>query len=232
MLTASAQDQILLRQNIEADMSPSKDEMTTIWKMMTACPEYVNEDEWIAGKRLREKRDMEFLTYVAASRVKKRDTQHEYFHVLHGAYLLLNPIGGIFAMSRLKTRLAACAWLDDRIASAGATDGHENAAIFIHHDGPDNHVAFRLLYDTLKDYVFILPRHVISFDILGDLAERQYLGVFVRVQEHNKPQADEFCDKTAGKLNALCGSLVNPPEVFAEPDRPIGIYFGSGREEM
>jgi hypothetical protein len=75
MQTASAQDQILLRRNSEADMPPSKDEMTTIWKMMTACPEHVNGDEWIAGKRLRERSDMEFLTYVAASRGKERDTK-------------------------------------------------------------------------------------------------------------------------------------------------------------
>ena len=77
-------------------------------------------------------------------------------------------------MSRLKTRLPACAWLDDRITSAGATDEHDNAAIFSHHDGPDRWIASRLLYDTLKCYVAVLPRHVVMWpriDILMFLWE-------------------------------------------------------------
>ena len=71
-------------------------------------------------------------------------------------------------MSRLKTRLAACAWLDGRIRNIGATEGHSNAAIFDNRDGPDRTIAFNLLYVTLECCVVVLPHHVISFDFLAD----------------------------------------------------------------
>ncbi|GAB7333698.1 hypothetical protein MBLNU13_g05240t2 [Cladosporium sp. NU13] len=159
--------------------------MTEIWNMLSARPGHVNEDEWTDGERLREQCLLEFLSHVKEFRGRKTGPQGDYFHVLKGAYLLLQPIRGIFDMSRLKNRLAACAWLDDSVTNVGATDGHSIAAIFDHDDGPDRIVAFNLLYKTLKSYVFVLPHHFISFDFLGDVAEHRRLGIFVRVQERS-----------------------------------------------
>lgn len=229
MQGASAPSQSLLMRYLEGDSSPSQDEMTETWDLMSARPGHVSEDEWLDGERLREQCLVEFLSHVQESRGQRGRTQHEQFHVLKGAYLLLQPIGGIFDMSRLNTRLAACAWLADRIASAGVTDGHSNAAIFDHQDGPDRIMAFNLLYITLKSHVFVLPQHVVSFDFLGNVAERRNLGIFVRVQERSNPKADEFCERTVGDFNALCGLIVNPEvNTFATPDRPVGMYLGSG----
>lgn len=92
-------------------------------------------------------------------------------------------------MSRLKSRLAACAWLDGRIRSTGATDGHSNAAIFDHHDCPDRIIAFNLLYITLKCCVFVPPDHVVSFEFLGDTVERRHVGAFVRVETTQPSEA-------------------------------------------
>lgn len=133
-------------------------------------------------------------------------------------------------MSRLKTRLAACTWLADRIRSVGSTDRHDNAAIFEIHDGPDRDIAFRLLRDTLKDHVFVLPQHTISFGFLGDLVECRHLAVFVQVQERSNQQADESTDRVVGDLNALCGTIVSPSvDLFVVPDHPVGMYLGAGR---
>jgi hypothetical protein len=229
MQGASAPNQSLLRRYLEADSPLLQDEMTEIWNLMSARPGHVNEGDWLDGERLREQCLLEFLGHVKAIRGQERLTRHEYFHVLNGTNLLLKPIGGIFDMSRLNTRLAACSWLSETITSAGATDRHSNAAIFDHHDGPDRIIAFNLLYVTLKSYVFVLPYHVVSFDFLGNVDERRHLGIFVRVQRRSDPKADEFCDRAVGDFNALCGLIVNPEvDTLATPDRPIGMYLGSG----
>lgn len=229
MQGAGAQNQSRLRRYLEATSSLSQVEMTKIWNMMSARPGHGSEDEWTDGERLREQCLMEFLSHVKASEGQEKVTQHEYFHVVEGAYLLLKPIGGIFDMSGLKTRLAACAWLDDRITSVVATDRYDSAAIFVHHDGPDRIIAFDLLYRTLKCYLFVLPYHVVSFDFLGNVADNRHLGIFVQVQERSNPKVDEFCDRTVGDFNALCGLIVNPEvNTFATPDRPVGMYLGSG----
>jgi hypothetical protein len=233
MQGAKPQGFVLLRRFLDVDTSLSPYEMAIVWNMVSARPPHLSEEEWNAGERLRERCLKEFLNHVKASRGVERGTRHEYFHVLHGAYLLLNPIGGIFNMSSLQRRLFACSWLDHRIASVGATDRYNNVAIFNHHDGPDRTIAFDLLYQTLKGYIFVLPGHVVSFDFLGDEAERRHLGIFVRVQERSNPQADEFSGKREGKINALCGLIVNPKDdTFATQERPVGMYLGSGREEI
>lgn len=233
MQGAKPQGFVLLRRVLDADTSLSPDEMTVIWNMVSACPPHLSEDEWNAGKRLREQCLDEFSGHVGASRGKERGIRHEYLYVLHGAYLLLHPIGGIYNMSRLQNRLMACSWLAHRIECVGAMDRHNNVAIFNHHDGPDSFVAFDLLYQTLKGYIFVLPGHVVSFAFLGDEAERRHLGIFVRVQERSNPKADEHHDKRFGHLNALCGLIVNPKDdTFATQERPFGMYLGSGREEM
>ena len=184
--------------------------------------------EWLYRKQC----DMELFHFVEEFRGTKRDTQHEFIHALEGAYLLLKPIGGIFDMSRQETRLSACSGLADRIISVRSTNRHDNAAIFEIHDGSDRDTAFLLLRDTLKDYVFVLPHHTISFGFIGDLVERQHLAVFVQVQERSNPQADESTDRVVGDLNALCGIIVSPSvDLFVVPDRPVGMYLGSGRGE-
>jgi hypothetical protein len=224
---------VLLRRFLDVDTSLSPYEMTIVWNMVSARPPHLSEEEWNAGKHLRERCLKEFLNHVKASRGVERGTRHEYLHVLHGAYLLLEPIGGIYNMSRLQNRLTACSWLADRIARIGAMDRHNNVAIFNHHDGPERTIAFDLLYQTLKGYIFVLRHHVVSFDFLGDEAERRHVGIFVRVQERSNSKADEFSDKREGKINALCGLIVNPKDdAFATQERPVGMYLGSGREEM
>lgn len=230
MQSANARDQVLLRESLEEEKVLSGGEAGEIWTMISAPPRDREEDGWLQDAPYREQCDLEFLRILTNSRGKERDTQHECFHVLGGAYFLLKPIGGIFDMSHLQTRLTARTWLNDRITSAGATDKHNNAAIFEIHDGPDRDIAFRLLRDTLKDYVFLLPRHTISFDTLGDLVERRHLAVFVQVQERRNPQADEFTGRIVGDLNVFCGMIVNPSvDLFVVPGRPVGMYFGGGR---
>lgn len=233
MQGAKPQGFVLLRRFLDADTSLSPYEMTIVWNMVSARPPHLSEEEWNVGKRLRERCLVEFFGHVGASRGKERGIRHEYLHVLHGAYLLLHPTGGIYNMSRLQNRLIACSWLAHRIERVGAMDRQNNVAIFNHHDGPDRIAAFDLLYQTLKGYIFVLPGHVVSFDFLGDEAERRHLGIFVRVRERSSPQVDEFSGKREGKINALCGLIVNPKDdTFATQERPVGMYVGSGREEM
>jgi hypothetical protein len=184
-------------------------------------------------RRYRERCDRDFLDLVEGSRGQEKVLRHEYFHILDGAHFLLNPIGGIFNMSRLKARLAACAWLDARIASTGSTDRHANTALLELHNGPDRPLAFGLLYDVLSSYVFVLPHQVVSSDFLGDLIQHRRRGVLVQVRRRSVPQSDEHTVKAAGDLNGLCGLIVNPPAILsglsAASARPAGNYLGTGR---
>jgi hypothetical protein len=116
--------------------------------------------------------------------------------------------------------------------SSDTTDSPQEIAIFDIHlqsNGPDKVLAVKFLYDTLLCQLFILPHHIVMFEILGDSQIDRDFGVLVRIQRRVDPAWDVYSGREIGELRALC-SLIVDPTVVQPPDFvvPVGLYSYSG----